>query len=51
MAGTGLRNREIADRLAITEGTVKIHLHNIYDKLKLDGRLALTLFARDRGLV
>lgn len=50
MAGKGLRNREIADRLFITEGTVKIHFHNIYQKLKITGRLELALYARDKGL-
>ena len=47
----GLRNKDIAQRLNITEGTVKLHLHNIYQKLKLDGRLALMVYARDRGLI
>jgi len=47
----GLRNKEIADKLCISEGTVKVHLHNIYDKLHLDGRLALLHFAQEKGLV
>lgn len=47
----GQRNREIADKLCISEGTVKAHLHNIYDKLKLDGRMALLRYALDKGLV
>lgn len=46
----GLRNRAIADKLHISEGTVKVHLHNIYEKLELDGRHALAFFARERGL-
>ena len=50
MVAQGLRNRQIAERLQITEGTVKVHLHNIYDKLGLDGRLALLRYAEDRGL-
>jgi DNA-binding NarL/FixJ family response regulator len=49
-AATGLRNKEIADRLHVSEGTVKIHLHNIYKKLPIDSRLALTLYAREKGL-
>ena len=49
MVAQGLRNRQIAERLQITEGTVKVHLHNIYDKLGLDGRLALRRYAEDRG--
>src|SRR5262252_3674429 len=46
----GARNKSIADTLAISEGTVKIHLHNIYKKLPIDSRLALTLYAREKGL-
>jgi DNA-binding NarL/FixJ family response regulator len=45
----GLRNRAIGEQLGIEEGTVKIHLHNIYKKLGIAGRLALTLYARERG--
>jgi DNA-binding NarL/FixJ family response regulator len=37
----GLSNKEIARHLQITEGTVKIHLHNIYGKLELRNRTAL----------
>lgn len=51
MVTEGLRNREIAARIAISEGTVKIHLHNIYEKLGVDGRLALSVFAREKGLI
>jgi DNA-binding NarL/FixJ family response regulator len=47
----GLRNKVIADRLHISEGTVKVHLHNIYRKLEIDGRHALATYARDHGLV
>ncbi|HUP43167.1 MAG TPA: response regulator transcription factor [Thermoanaerobaculia bacterium] len=51
MVARGLRNRAIAERLYITEGTVKVHLHNIYDKLGVDGRVELTLYAQEKGLV
>jgi DNA-binding NarL/FixJ family response regulator len=47
----GLRNKEIADKLCISEGTVKIHMHNIYEKLHLDGRVALLRYAQEKGLV
>jgi two-component system, NarL family, nitrate/nitrite response regulator NarL len=50
MVAQGLRNRAIAERLTISEGTVKIHLHNIYDKLGVDGRLELVLWAREQGV-
>lgn len=47
----GLRNKAIADRLNISEGTVKVHLHNIYDKLGLQGRHALATYAREHELI
>lgn len=47
----GLKNRDIGSRLCIAEGTVKIHIHNIYDKLGIEGRLELLLYAREKGLV
>ena len=50
MVASGLRNKEIASRLEITEGTVKFHLHSIYEKLQIDGRYALMSYARDHGL-
>jgi DNA-binding NarL/FixJ family response regulator len=51
LVATGARNVEIARRLAIAEGTVKIHLHNVYEKLRLSGRVELVLFAREHGFV
>jgi DNA-binding NarL/FixJ family response regulator len=50
MVAQGLRNRVIAERLAISEGTVKIHLHNVYEKLGIDGRLELMLWAQEQGV-
>ena len=51
MVAQGLRNRAIAERLSISEGTVKVHLHNIYEKFAVDGRLELLLSARNKGLI
>ncbi len=51
MTAQGLRNKEIATKLFISEGTVKAHLHNIYEKLSLDGRFALLRYAQERGLL
>ena len=50
MVSQGLRNKAIGERLSISEGTVKVHLHNIYEKLGVDGRLELVLIAQQRGL-
>jgi two-component system NarL family response regulator len=47
----GLRNAEIARRLAITEATVKTHLNNIFDKLGLRDRVELAVYALRHGLV
>ena len=38
----GNSNKQIARQLSLTEGTVKIHLHNIYGKLGVTNRTALT---------
>jgi two-component system nitrate/nitrite response regulator NarP len=43
--GRGLRNREIADALAMSEGTVKVYLHTIYQKLGIKNRTELALIA------
>jgi DNA-binding NarL/FixJ family response regulator len=50
LAIQGISTRDIAARLAVKQGTVKIHLHSIYDKLSVGGRLGLMLFARRHGL-
>jgi DNA-binding NarL/FixJ family response regulator len=51
MVAQGLRNKELSQRLAISEGTVKIHLHNIYRKLKVENRVELILYAQAKHLV
>ena len=50
MVAGGLRNRAIAEKLGIGEGTVKVHVHNIYEKLDVNGRIELVLYARENGL-
>jgi len=47
----GLRNKEIAAKLQIAEGTVKIHLHAIYEKLNLDGRMSLVLRLKEKAVL
>lgn len=51
MVASGLRNKEIALRLSISEGTVKFYLHTIYEKLQVHGRVELTLYAQEKGLL
>ena len=51
LTATGVRNREVADRLHVSECTVKAHLHNIYGKVGLGSSLELSLYARSEGLV
>jgi DNA-binding NarL/FixJ family response regulator len=43
-------NKEIAEKLAISEKTVKHHLTNIFDKVGVSNRLELALFALHHGL-
>jgi DNA-binding NarL/FixJ family response regulator len=51
LVATGLRNKQIADQLSITEGTVKIHLHTIFEKLGVSSRIELSNYARERSLL
>ncbi|MET0181157.1 MAG: response regulator transcription factor [Novosphingobium sp.] len=41
----GMRNKQIAGELGIGEGTVKVHLHNIFEKLGVTSRMELALIA------
>jgi DNA-binding NarL/FixJ family response regulator len=51
LAAAGLSNLQIAERLFISEGTVKLHLHHVYSKLNVAKRPDLTRYAREIGLV
>jgi len=46
----GLSNREIAERLSITEATVRSHVSNTLGKLHLANRVQATLYALQEGL-
>jgi DNA-binding NarL/FixJ family response regulator len=41
LVSEGLSNKEIGRRLNITDGTIKVHLHHIYQKLEISNRTAL----------
>lgn len=45
LVSEGLSNKHIARNLGVSEGTVKIHLHNIYQKLRVDNRTRLAAMA------
>lgn len=46
----GYKNKEIAEKMFITEQTVKNHLHNVFDKLDVSDRLELALYAIHNSL-
>jgi len=46
-----LPNKEIADRLGISAGTIKIHLHNIYQKLNVSSRRELVRVAQEKAFI
>lgn len=48
---SGLRNRDVAIRLGISEGTAKLHLYNVYKKLDVANRVELVLRMRRAGLL
>ena len=50
MIGQGLKNQTIADRLCISEATVRHHLTSIYSKLSVGDRLELAIYAYRHGL-
>lgn len=47
----GLRNAEVAEKFSITEGTVKSHLNNVFQKLGVRDRVELTRYAIRIGLL
>ena len=51
MVSEGWPNKKIASKLSISEGTAKLHLHHIYQKLNCPGRMALMLYMQRHGLV
>jgi len=49
LVASGLSNKAIAHRLGLQEGTVKVHLHNIYQKLGISSRVELILMTTPIG--
>ena len=47
----GLPNKALAAELSVAEGTIKTHLHHIYEKLRLQNRLELIVYCKEKGIV
>jgi two-component system NarL family response regulator len=47
----GMRNKEIAAALGITEDTVQVHIRNLFEKLKVQDRTAAVKIALRRGII
>jgi DNA-binding NarL/FixJ family response regulator len=50
MVTEGWPNKKIASKLFISEGTAKLHLHHIYQKLNCPGRMSLQRYMQQNGL-
>jgi DNA-binding NarL/FixJ family response regulator len=51
MVADGLHSKAVARKLAIGEGTAKLHLHHVYQKLNLEGRFALIRYMQRHGVL
>jgi len=51
LVANGLTNKEISQRLEISEHTVKNHLKNLFQKLHLNNRVQLAKYAYEHGLL
>jgi DNA-binding NarL/FixJ family response regulator len=51
LVAQGMGNKDIATSLGISEGTVHVHMRNIFAKLGVSDRMAVVNLARRRGLV
>lgn len=51
MVTEGWPNKKIASKLFISEGTAKLHLHHVYQKLNCPGRMSLQRYMQNSGLM
>ncbi|MBU1682411.1 LuxR C-terminal-related transcriptional regulator, partial [Patescibacteria group bacterium] len=47
----GYSNKQIAEKLVLSEGTVKFHVHNLLEKLQADNRTRIIVRAKDLNLI
>ena len=50
LVASGLSSKAVAKDLAISEGTAKVHIHHVYEKLKVAGRMGLLRHIHSRGI-
>jgi DNA-binding CsgD family transcriptional regulator len=50
LVSAGYTNKDLAQKLGISENTAKFHLNKVFDKLEVYNRLELILFVLDQGL-
>jgi two-component system nitrate/nitrite response regulator NarL len=50
LVSEGLSNKEIGRRLSITDGTIKVHLHHVFQKLEINNRTVLAALALSTSL-
>jgi len=48
---SGLSNKELAEAIFVSEGTLKWHLHNVYGKLNVKNRFGAMARARTLGIL
>jgi len=51
LVAEGLSNKEIARRLNVGDGTIKVHLHNVFQKLEISNRTVLAALALSSSLL
>ncbi len=51
LMGAGFSNRQIADNLVLSEGTIKFHVHSILGKLEVHSRTAALARAKELGMI
>jgi DNA-binding NarL/FixJ family response regulator len=45
LVSEGLSNKEIARKVKLTDGTIKVHLHHVFEKLGISNRTSLAALA------